>query len=596
MNTQSDRIRGGTPWWSNLALTAQTVREHVVDDPVLLALQISRRLPARLSTPLARGVVAVGRLTSPVVETVGEEMRGDREAAWSALRRKEPRSASSWSVPFRADAALGLGSDEEATALLETVPQRSRGAAWHAAAARVATHRGDLTGAAELASQHRLNRALARRARGDLAGYIGHHPAVSEQGPIIPVPGRVLHVLTNSLPYTSSGYAHRSQAILKALDEVGYDVSAITRPGYPVQVGIPWAARHDVVDGIHYQRLLPARMGQGLSARLDQHAQLLEAQVRQVRPALIHTTTHFTNAVVVRAVAEATGIPWVYEVRGQLADTWVSSRDDAARESQKYREFVAREAEVARSADGVVTLGEGMKQALVAAGVDPDRIIICPNAVDHEFIDEPPRQDQARAELGVAPEHVIVGTVSSIVEYEGLDLLVRAVARLAPAHPQLRLRITGDGTALPGLKVLARQLGIEHLCQFPGRIPRAQSRLHHAALDVFVVPRKDLAVTRTVTPMKSVEASAVGRPVVASRLPALSELVVDRHTGALFEAENLDALVQVLSELITDPDLASTWGRQGRTWALEGRTWPGNARRYEQLYRQLGVDPQEERA
>ena len=166
---------------------------------------------------------------------------------------------------------------------------------------------------------------------------------------------------------------------------------------------------------------------------------------------------------------------------------------------------------------------------------------------------------------------------------------MRAVARLAPEHPRLRLRIAGDGVALPGLRVLAERLGIAGICDFPGRVAREDALWHHAALDVFCVPRRDLAVTRTVTPMKSVEASAVGRPVVASDLPALAELVEDGVTGRLFRAEDRDALVEVLAELLARPAEAARLGRAGRDWALATRTWTGNAARYRDLYSSLGV-------
>ncbi|WP_313816498.1 glycosyltransferase family 4 protein [Citricoccus sp.] len=586
----SGRRAGTTPWLRNLALTAQTVREHIVDDPVLLALQVSRRLPAAVSRPLASGFIASGRLGADVLEAIGHEMRGDRSAAWRALERPRP-GASARTVPYRADAALGLADEARAEALLEEVDPAERRAAWFAAASRVAAYRGDLDGAAALAARHPRNRSLAKRAAGELSGFTGHGPRPSGLGPIDPVPGRVLHILTNSLPHTSSGYAQRSHSILRSLQQAGLEVSAVTRPGYPVQVGVPWAADLDTVETVDYARLLPVQMDQGLQNRLGQHAELLEDHVRRHRPSLLHTTTHFTNGLVTRAVAEATGIPWVYEVRGQLADTWAATRGEGARSSQRYREFVAREAEVARSADRVVTLGEGMRSALVAAGVDPERMIICPNAVGDQFLQEPPSRDEARAALGLEAGHTIIGTVSSIVDYEGLDLLVRATAALAPRHPGLRLRIAGDGVALPGLKVLARELGIEDRCDFPGRVARAEALMNHAALDVFVVPRKDLSVTRTVTPMKSVEASAVGRPVVAADLPALAELVQDGVTGVLFRPGDLDSLTGALQDLIEDPGHARELGQAGRQWALQTRTWRGNAERYLAMYRGLGVAP-----
>ena len=573
------------PWRSNLGVLAQTVAEHAVDDPILLTLQGARRLPEHLRGTAARGLTTLGTAAGGVPAAVGFHMLGATEDAQERLAAAEGIRY----APARADVLVHLSAFEDAAAVLEAVPPASRGAAWHAAASRLAHHTGDLDAAVRHARVHRRNRALARRMAGEREALTGDWPTLPRETGYTPRPGRVLHVLTNSLPHTRSGYAQRSHAILRAQAEAGLQVSAVTRPGYPVQVGVPWARAVDVVDGIEYHRLTPSRLAQGQAARVRQHAALLLELVRTERPALLHTTTHYVNAMAVRAVAEACGIPWVYEVRGRLADTWAATRGPAATASPRYAAFTAREAQAARAADAVVTLGEGMRQTLVTEGVDPERIVLAPNAVDARFEAPPPSRATARHRLGLDPDGRYVGTVSSIVDYEGLDLLVRAAARLAPEHPRLRLRIVGDGVALPGLRVLAHRLGIADICEFPGRVAREDAVWHHSALDVFCVPRRDLPVTRAVTPMKSVEASALGRPVVASDLPALAELVEDGVTGELFRAEDLDAFVAALGRLLSRPEEAERLGRAGRDWALATRTWSSNVTRYRDLYTALGV-------
>lgn len=573
------------PWRSNLGVLAQTVAEHAVDDPILLTLQGARRLPEHLRGTAARGLTTLGTAAGGVPAAVGFHMLGATEDAQERLAAADGIRY----APARADVLVHLSAFEDAAAVLEAVPPASRGAAWHAAASRLAHHTGDLDAAVRHARVHRRNRALARRMAGEREALTGDWPTLPRETGYTPRPGRVLHVLTNSLPHTRSGYAQRSHAILRAQAEAGLQVSAVTRPGYPVQVGVPWARAVDVVDGIEYHRLTPSRLAQGQAARVRQHAALLLEVVRAERPALLHTTTHYVNAMAVRAVAEACGIPWVYEVRGRLADTWAATRGPAATASPRYAAFTAREAQAARAADAVVTLGEGMRQTLVTEGVDPERIVLAPNAVDARFEAPPPSRATARHHLGLDPDGRYVGTVSSIVDYEGLDLLVRAVARLAPEHPRLRLRIVGDGVALPGLRVLAHRLGIADICEFPGRVAREDAVWHHSALDVFCVPRRDLPVTRAVTPMKSVEASALGRPVVASDLPALAELVEDGVTGELFRAEDLDAFVAALGRLLSRPEEAERLGRAGRDWALATRTWSSNVTRYRDLYTALGV-------
>ncbi|MBY0209284.1 glycosyltransferase WbuB, partial [Micrococcus luteus] len=132
------------PLLRSLALTAQTVREHVTDDPVLLALQVSRRLPPAAAGGAAGVLTRLGR--NGVVPALGHEMRGERAAALAALgvdeagrpvRASRPGTGSRRGLVNRADAALGMGRPDVAETLLGGVPEKQRGAAWTAAAARL---------------------------------------------------------------------------------------------------------------------------------------------------------------------------------------------------------------------------------------------------------------------------------------------------------------------------------------------------------------------------------------------------------------------------------------------------------------------------
>jgi glycosyltransferase involved in cell wall biosynthesis len=283
------------------------------------------------------------------------------------------------------------------------------------------------------------------------------------------------------------------------------------------------------------------------------------------------------NAIVTRAVAEALNIPWVYEVRGQLADTWAATRGPEARNSERYRLFQEREKEAMLAADLVVTLGEAMKGNIVAAGVPEARVLVAPNAVGGSFLAEPLPAAQARTALGLDPEGQYIGTVSSLVAYEGIDDLISAFALLAPTHPGLKLLIVGDGVSSAALKEQARALDLGGRVIFTGRVPRSKAHLHHQALDLFVVPRKDLPVTRDVTPLKPVEAMACARPVVASRLPALTEIVEDGVNGLLAEAESPVDLASKLGTLLLDAQVRVRLGGNGRRIVLQTRTWTSNA-------------------
>lgn len=397
----------------------------------------------------------------------------------------------------------------------------------------------------------------------------------------------VVHLVTNSLPHTGSGYAQRTHSVLLSLVDRGMKVNVVTRLGYPVTVGKLRALKADVVDSVTYSRLLPKHLLPESVPRIQQQTEMLAEFVLENKPAVLHTTTDFTNALSTRSVAEAFEIPWIYEVRGQLANTWASTRPESATESERFKLFERREAELSLSASAVVTLGTNMRNDLIRRGVSPQKIVICPNAVGQDYVSEPIPRVEARKAVGLDADLVYIGTVSSLVSYEGLDDLIRAFAILRQEDSRVRLLVVGDGADFARLVAIAVQLQVIEFCIFPGRVAREMARTYHCALDIFVVPRKDLAVTRAVTPLKPVEAMACRIPVVASDLPALLEIVTHEETGLVCKAESPAALADAIRLLINNPKLREELGQRARDEVLRERTWASNAAKLATLYSEL---------
>ncbi|WP_431711872.1 glycosyltransferase family 4 protein [Glutamicibacter uratoxydans] len=453
--------------------------------------------------------------------------------------------------------------------------------------ARMAWHLGDLREAINILSSNGTSRQL-RHYESELQVLSGWRPLLEKQDiPPTHQGNQVLYFATNSLPYTGSGYAQRTHSIVTSLPGAGWPASVATRNNYPANIGHLLAPEREMVDTITYRRLFSFPARTDMKGRLQQQTDELMKLVQEIRPTVLHTTTDFSNAVSIRAVAEATGLPWVYEVRGQLADTWASTRPESAQTSERYQLFQKREAEMAQAADHVVTLGEQMRHNLIAAGVTKEKITVLPNAIGDKFLEKPIARTTARAEVSLEPDAFFVGTVSSLVPYEGLDTILKAVALIAPDYPSLRVLIVGDGTERENLRRLAQELGIMDICQFPGRVPREKAHFYHASLNAFVVPRKDLAVTRSVTPLKPVEALASNVPVLASDLPALGELIVDGENGHLIRAEDPQAWATAIAKLICEPDQASHMGSKGRDLVLRTRTWSSIAHRLAAIYEQI---------
>lgn len=587
----------------NARLLLQSAAQHLVDDPALLAVQVSRRLPFRIRIATGRALRAV---SDPLpggqgAAALGAYMEGDTAGAQELIARTTHSRSR-----MRGEVAVLL---ERPDLLSPNADPATR--------ARSAWVRGDLSGAiAILEGTGNGDTRYARRLRSELQlltpGY--RLPRVPRDVAVAAPPAdgeqlRILHVLTNSLPHTQSGYSLRTHRILTALRGRGIESVAVTRTGYPVMIGKPLAADDDMVDGIRYARTLPSRLPQTQEERLLAEVERALELVDEFRPHVIHATTNYYNALVAQAVAAETGLPWVLEVRGLMEKTWAASHPTAegqraAASSEKASLVAAREAELASSADAVVTLSRTMVDELSERGVAAERISVVPNGVEGGLLEEDLTPQDARSLLGIGMEDdVVVGAVSALVDYEGFDTLLRAAALIvhgtqvpASLRDRLRVVLAGDGTAAPALRALAADLGISDRVLMPGRVSRHAARHWTQALDIVTVPRHDVEVARTVTPQKPVEAMALGRPVVVSNLPALRETITDvdgTRRATMVAAGDPARLADVICALALDDERRSRLAAQGKEAASQ-RTWPALVRRYEKLYVDITARPREE--
>lgn len=560
----------------NVLLAGSFATRHLLEDPVWLAVQAARRSPVGVRRIVVR---VLGSWPSPSApRTLAAFLAGstdDAAAEASRLLRRRARSRTGGEV------AVALGRADLLTDLSTPAGLRAQ---WL---------RGDVAAL-------RAARATGRVQRHVLAGLLGEVDALERRAVVSPratAPTRerpttqliVLHHLTNSLPHTQSGYTLRSHAVLTAQAEAGLQVVATTRAGYPVTIGSVGARAVDVVDGVPYHRLIPTSSPRDPARRFSAATDLLVRAAERTAPDVLHSTTPWSTGEVARAAAARLGVPWVYEVRGLPEDTWVAShRTPEARalaERSRRRALLrAKETELATAADAVVTLSATMRDELVSRGVPAEKISVVPNAVSASLLAAHPSPATARARLGLPVAPFVVGAVSSLVGYEGHDTILRAVALLRTQGVDVTALIVGDGVARPGLLRLAQELGLGPHALFPGRVPHERASLYMAALDVFLVPRRDDRVTRLVTPLKPVEAMAVGRPVVASDLPALAEVVRSPDGGLLVGSDDVTGWAQAIDMLRCDQELTDRLVAQGRHLASE-RTWADNARRYLGIYR-----------
>lgn len=566
-----------------LTTTIRAVVDHLSDDPVVFAMQVSRRMPGHVPRRLGRFLSC---FTGPVAAAASAWLLGDTANASVKVRAATRSSLQSLVL---GELALTLGDRETASRAAQMNAHTTAGSRL---AARLEWHAGNMSEAVKVAPVGHMRDRLASELRTFQSDWTPSLIDKREESTSLRLDrADVLFALTNSLPHTQSGYTLRSHAVLNAVRESGLSILGVNRTGYPTSVGKPVLRDRVRVDGIDYLYDVPASLGRTLERRQDQQATFLVNAARSSRAQIIHTTTHFVNGLAAQSAAVELGLPWVYEVRGSLEDTWASSREmdvSDAQASERYRLFRAREAQVAAAADHVVTLGRTMAEDLIQRGVESSKILVAPNSVGRDILESDWCVDPSRVreELGLDTRGTWVGTAASIVDYEGLDILVDATAAAREAGSDVRLLVVGEGVELPALRMRALALGSAAV--FTGRLPPLHARKHIQALDVFAVPRKDLNVCRKITPLKPVEAGGLGRAVVLSELPALTESLPP-NAYCPVEPDSFEDLARVLTHLAANREERERLGHAARRYVEENRTWSSLGEAYRQMYTGLGV-------
>ncbi len=144
--------------------------------------------------------------------------------------------------------------------------------------------------------------------------------------------------------------------------------------------------------------------------------------------------------------------------------------------------------------------------------------------------------------------------------------------------------LVGDGGRRAELEALAGRLGITDRVVFTGRVPNAEIGRSYAAIDAFVVPRIDELAARLVTPLKPFEAMALGRPIIVSDLPALTEIAPHEVRGLVFPAGDASGLATTIERSMDRPDERAALADAARTWVLAERTWRANGPRLREAY------------
>jgi glycosyltransferase involved in cell wall biosynthesis len=298
--------------------------------------------------------------------------------------------------------------------------------------------------------------------------------------------------------------------------------------------------------------------------------QAAESAVSRLRPAFIYQRY---DAFVTCGVelGERAGIPVVLEWNNSVV--WQHHNWHATHPFK--RPFMplleAEERYVATRADVLAAVSDQAAAMARAAGAPAERVVIVPNAVDFGEIDAGRALAVAR---GKGPS---VGWVGSFGVWHGAEVLVKAMSLLPP---HVRAVMIGDGSQRDSCEELARRLGVWERIEWTGSLPHITAVRRLSECDVLACPHVPLQGGQSFfgSPTKIFEYMAIGRPIVASALEQLAEVLEDGETARLVPAGDVVALARGIERVLEQPDDGRRLGDSARARAWREHTWDRRAR------------------
>jgi glycogen(starch) synthase len=185
------------------------------------------------------------------------------------------------------------------------------------------------------------------------------------------------------------------------------------------------------------------------------------------------------------------------------------------------------------------------------------------------------------------PEAPRLLCLGRLVGDKGFDLALTALASLVGRFPRLRLVVAGDGPARPELERQAADLGLGQVVEFIGRVEPVKVPSLMNAATIVVMPSRWEAFG-----LVALEAALMARPVVATRVGGLAEVVVHQHTGLVVGGEDSSGLAEAIAFLLDYPETAIEMGLAGRSRAQELFNLERYVNAYQALYLQMaGASP-----
>ena len=236
---------------------------------------------------------------------------------------------------------------------------------------------------------------------------------------------------------------------------------------------------------------------------------------------------------------------------------------------------------VFRYTDKFIAVSKDILNRLLREGFSEDKIINIPNGVDTEMFSPMPEMESEalRKKFGFNEKKVFLYS-GRLVEGKGLDLLVRAIKKVAGQSKDVLLVFIGSGDYQEKIADMASSYGLEGFVRIEGTVDNVHEYLN--ASDIFVFPSLSEGM-----PNSLLEAMACGLPVIASKIGGVVDVVEDGRSGILFEPGDISGLASAMIRLLNDNELRLRLGKEARKRIVDSFSIDRIADEYIRLYERL---------
>src|SRR5690625_2408050 len=322
---------------------------------------------------------------------------------------------------------------------------------------------------------------------------------------------------------------------------------------------------------------------QGYIAR---YSKALQKLAGDPQPSVLDRASNQWSGAATVTTARRLGIPRTYEVRGQ-GEVTRGSPAASSGGGGMYGYVERIEADAAANADRVITITNALREELIARGVDGQKISVVPNGVEASRFSPREKNHELAVRHGLQ-DKTVVGYVGSILDYEGLDLLITAAQKLKQERDDVAFLLVGDGAELAQFRERVESENLSDTVIFTERVPHHEVEDYYSIIDICPFPRLPLPVCEMVSPLKPFEAMAMGKAIIASDVSALAEIISDGSNGILFEKGDANSLTAGLRRLLDDDSLRHRLAGNGRRWVVQERDWNKLSERIGDIYSSLG--------